>query len=472
MNTLDGYTIQFSSAVIIAVIAVLMFILWIVHSRPRSIMWWVIFSCTLTVDTVLSTMPEIRNMDTYIYVFNTSASFSYFALLMGFIEFGEVKVNKKIFIGAIILCALINTYGLFNPFEDETRRMVIIGFNTLFLIGSTYVLHNYDDESYSLEKALVLFLLITHLTIHAYWFYLEFDVSGVDNTSFARSVSPIYLVLILIMISLLLLTLGRTRNELEKKIEKSVAVKNALSHALMETNVANKSKSVFLTNMSHELRTPLNIIIGFSDALKMEMYGPLNDKQKGFIGNIHFSGLRLLTLINDLLNLSSIESQSLPKKLRKIRLSELIEPNEEKVKEIAAKYGASLYIIDDTDHVSGLAFIYSREEWITQILTALIGNAAKYGNRGGKIWLNIFELNDDVLRITVKDEGHGIAKNEISNVFKPFNRAGVDNRAIEGTGAGLAIVKGLVDAMSGKIGFNTVHGEGTTFWIDIPLNKV
>lgn len=472
MNNLDGFTIQFSSAVIMAVLAVLMFIVWLEHNKCKSIMWWTIFSVSLSIDMTLSTMPVLRNLEPYVYIFNTSGTFTYFALVMGFVEFDENKYSKKIFLYALGIGILLNLYGAFFPYDDMFRRIIIIGFNTFFLICAAFLLHNLDAEAYVMEKSLILFLIILHLIIHAYWAVLQFDVTGPDSLEFATSVTPIYIVLIMITISLVLLTLGRSRKELEEEINKSMGVKNTLSNVLSDTNVANKSKSVFLTNMSHELRTPLNIIIGFSDALRMEMYGKLNEKQKSFVTNIHISGMRLLTLINDLLDLSSIEGRSLTKELKKIKLSRIVEPNKDELQEIAQKFGSTLFFIDDTEQIQGLSFIYGREEWLTQIFKALISNAAKYGNKGGKIWFNVFEYKGKYLRITVKDEGYGIAKNEKGNVFKPFNRAGIDSRAIEGTGTGLAIVKGLVEAMDGKISFTSVHGEGSTFWIDIPLQKV
>ncbi|MDG1995990.1 MAG: HAMP domain-containing sensor histidine kinase, partial [Emcibacteraceae bacterium] len=273
----------------------------------------------------------------------------------------------------------------------------------------------------------------------------EFKLSAPDETSVINTVTPIYLILMFITITILLLIFAKDRYELEEDNKKSVAVKNALSTALKETNVANKSKSIFLTHMSHELRTPLNIILGYSQALKLDSTGVLNKKQTGFVNNIQFEGKRLLNLINDLLNLSNIQAGKFKKELTKIRLNDILQPQLAVIKKITDEYNISLHVINDLDDVDGLVYVLGRQDWFEQIYVALIDNAAKYGNKNGIIWINAFLYNDDTIRITFKDKGHGISSTEIENVFKSFNRAGVDSRAIEGTGAGLAIVKGLID---------------------------
>lgn len=472
MNSLDANTIQLISTIIIDVLMVLMLIIWHGNKQHKSNMWWGIFSISLAFDSTLSCFIEIRNMDTYVYFFNIVASLTYFSLTMGILEFTRIKFDRRIAYVLMTTCVLMNLIGAFILFSDEVRRAIIIGHNTLFLMISVYAIFNISSKSYVIEKNSMLLLLIMHLGIHAYWAFVEFEISGIDHQLFSQSVTPIYIILFFIMINLLLLTLGRIRNELEKENDKSIAMKNALSRALIETNVANKSKSIFLTNMSHELRTPLNIIIGFSDALKLDSTGPLNAKQRGFVENIHFAGNRLLNLINDLLNLSNIESGNLPPELEKIRLRDLLSDHIKLLKNHVAKYGIKLNIIDDLDDIEGLVYVHGNKGWIAQILLALTDNAAKYGNKNGNIWINAFQHHENTIRITVKDEGHGIAESEIKNVFKPFNRAGIDSKAIEGTGAGLSIVKGLVGAMNGTIDFTTQYGTGTTFWIDLPIKSI
>lgn len=472
MNSLDTNTLQLISTIIIDVLMILMLIIWYGNKQYKSNMWWGIFSISLAFDSTLSCFTEIRNMDTYVYFFNIIGSLTYFSLSMGILEFTRKKLDRRLLYLLMLTCILINLVGAYIIFSDEVRRAIIVGYNTIFLMISIYAISKINSKAYILEKNSMLVLLGIHLCIHAYWSAVEFKISGNDHILFSQSVTPIYIILFFIMINLLLLTLGRIRNQLENENEKSIAMKNALSRALIETNVANKSKSIFLTNMSHELRTPLNIIIGFSEALKLDKTGPLNEKQLSFVENIHFAGNRLLNLINDLLNLSNIESGNLPPELEKIRLRDLLTNHVNEIKENVNKYSITLHIIDDLDDIEGLVYVHGNKDWMAQILMALTDNAAKYGNKNGNIWINAFQHDKNTIRITVKDEGHGIAESEIKNVFTPFHRAGVDSKAIEGTGAGLAIVKGLVEAMNGKIDFTTQYGSGTTFWIDLPIKSI
>lgn len=472
MNSLDTNTLQLISTIIIDVLMILMLVIWYGNKQHKSNMWWAVFSIALAFDSTLSCFTEIRNMETFVYLFNIIASLSYFSLMMGILEFTHTKISEKITNILFASCVIINLIGAYISFSDETRRAIIIGYNTLFLMISFFAIFKINSKAFILEKNSMMVLLIIHLFIHVYWAIIGFEISGTDHILFSQSVTPIYIIQFFIMINLLLLTLGRIRNELEKENQKSIAMKNALSRALIETNVANKSKSIFLTNMSHELRTPLNIIIGFSDALKLDITGPLNKKQRGFVENIHFAGNRLLNLINDLLDLSKIESGNLPPELEKIRLRDLLSSHIDSLKQHVKKYSITLHVIDDLDEIEGLVYVHGNKDWIAQILMALTDNAAKYGNKNGTIWINAFQHDKNTIRITVKDEGHGIEEGEIMNVFKPFNRAGVDSKAIEGTGAGLTIVKGLVNAMNGNINFTTQYGSGTTFWVDLPIKSI
>lgn len=471
MDTLDLNTMQLLSTAILFVLSVLMILLWFQNKHQSASRYWCLFSVLLTIDTVLACFPDIRNLKGYVYLFNVIGSFSYFALMAGCFSLAEIKIDKRLLWTLAISCVLVNGFGAYVSYSDITRRAVIIGFNSIGLTLSAYAIWRLNSRIYLLEKNFMLLLLVIHLSIHGFWAYLGFDVSGANETLISKSLTPIYMVLIFITIGLLLLSLGKIRAQLEQENNKSVSIKQTLSNAVYETNVANKSKSIFLTNMSHELRTPLNIILGFSEAMKMGIAGPLNDKQISFVESIHFGGKRLLALINDLLHLSNIESGNLEKDFEYIKPHDLFLQNTKMLREIGLKYNSSVYFIEDFDECSEDESLFVNTAWITQALTALFDNAAKYGTKGGGIWLNGFVKNSGYIRITIKDEGRGIREGEYENVFKPFNRAGIDHKAIEGTGTGLAIVKGLVDAMNGRIGLESRMGNGSTFWLDLPIVK-
>ena len=122
--------------------------------------------------------------------------------------------------------------------------------------------------------------------------------------------------------------------------------------------------------------------------------------------------------------------------------------------------------------LKGSSFVNRNTDWIKQILLALTDNAAKYGDINGNISINAFQHNKNTIRITIKDEGHAIAESELDNVFKPFNRAGVDSKAIKGKGSCLSIVKGLIDAIIRQIGFTTQHRTGRTFGLIYRYNQL
>lgn len=386
-------------------------------------------------------------------------------------RFANIRIGRNLVIFLFVSCAIVNAIGASSPFSDEYRRAIIVSYNTIGLLFSAYAIYKLRTRIYLLEKYFLLALLVSHLSIHAFWAYLSFDISNVDETLFSKSVTPMYMVLIFILITLLLLTLGKIRYQMEQVNFRSIAIKKALSEAVRETKVANNSKSIFLTNMSHELRTPLNIILGFSEALKMDYLGPLNDKQRAFIDNIHFGGKRLLDLINDLLSLSNIETGNLNVELEKIKLKDIFKDHRENIARIARKYHCTLHIIEDYEGLDKNASILANQDWLDQVFAALVDNAAKYASKAGTIWVNAFSLDQDYIRITVKDEGAGIKEEEQENVLKPFNRAGIESRNIEGTGTGLAIAKGLTEAMSGELGFESRKGIGSTFWIDLPVRR-
>lgn len=425
----------------------------------------------LTIDTIFSTFPEIRNNLTYVYLFDVISSFSYLALMKGCLEFASIRYNRPFIFAMFVSCLIINAAGAVLEFSNDLCRAITMAYNSVALLISGYAILKLNKHIYFLERYFFMVLMAINLGIYGIWVYLLLRKEPENNILFGISATPIYFVQIFVIITLFLLILGRIRSQLERENHRSIVIKNAMIEAVRDTNVANKSKSIFLTNMSHELRTPLNIILGFSEALKMELIGPLNEKQKSFAENIHFGGKRLLNLINDLLSLSKIEAGNLSKKLEQISPEALLKDNGAILQKYIEKYNCKLLLIDDFSELGPNAYLSVNLVWIEQSLLALVDNARKYGSDRANIWLNGFALNKNTVRISIKDEGRGIAEHHRELVFKPFNRAGNDDSTIEGTGTGLAIVKGLIEAMGGKIGYESQPGMGSTFWIDLPLKR-
>jgi PAS domain S-box-containing protein len=231
-----------------------------------------------------------------------------------------------------------------------------------------------------------------------------------------------------------------------------------------EVEHANQLKSEFLASMSHELRTPLNAILGFSDLLQEQSAGEVNEKQQHYLNHISHGARRLLTLINDILNLSKIEAGRMDLRLEKLLLPDDIEEVFTAVRPLAAAKGQHLDI-----HVSPGLELHADKSRFKQILENLLGNAVKFTPAGGSITV---EANTDgtLLRLDVRDTGIGIPPDEIETIFETFHQAAATTKGIrEGTGLGLAITKRLVELHRGRIWVESEVGQGSQFSVEMPL---
>ena len=236
-----------------------------------------------------------------------------------------------------------------------------------------------------------------------------------------------------------------------------------------ELEVANRHKSEFLANMSHELRTPLNAIIGFSEVLAERMFGEVNDKQMEYLQDIHSSGQHLLTLINDVLDLSKIEAGRMELDLSCFDLGLLMEDAMTLVRERAQRDG----VLVSLEVGEGLAEWVADARKVKQVVVNLLSNAVKFTPRGGSVQLRARRLDaagQGVAEISVADTGVGIAPEDQALVFDEFRQAGSDavHRA-EGTGLGLALAKRFVELHGGSIRLHSRPGEGSTFSFLLPM---
>ncbi len=226
---------------------------------------------------------------------------------------------------------------------------------------------------------------------------------------------------------------------------------------------ANKLKSEFLANMSHELRTPLTSIIGFAELLDEEVFGSLNQKQKKYAKDIFDSGNHLLSLINDILDLSKIESGHMELDLDECDISEIVENVIEIMSERMRKAGVTCHT-----SVENIDFACVDKRKIKQVLFNLISNAVKFTTEGGSIEVSVSD-QDSMLQFSVKDEGVGIPREALGKLFREFFQ--VDSslaRRHEGTGLGLALCKRLVELHGGKIWVESKVGEGSNFYFLVP----
>jgi len=231
-----------------------------------------------------------------------------------------------------------------------------------------------------------------------------------------------------------------------------------------EVEQANRLKSEFLASMSHELRTPLNAIIGFSDLLREESAGPLNDKQKRYAGHVTQGARHLLTLINDILDLSKIEAGRVELRMEKFMLHEAIGETVTAIQPLAASKNLRLL----SELPSGVEIVADRTRF-KQILYNLLSNAIKFtpGRGEDKVEAHVEETT---CRVSVIDTGIGIAPDEIETIFESFRQAAATTKGVrEGTGLGLTITKRLVELHKGRIWVESQIGAGSRFSVELPL---
>ncbi|MDM0052318.1 ATP-binding protein [Variovorax sp. J22R115] len=253
-----------------------------------------------------------------------------------------------------------------------------------------------------------------------------------------------------------------------------IAIQNArlfqeIEDKSRQLEVANHHKSEFLANMSHELRTPLNAIIGFSEVLTERMFGEVNDKQMEYLQDIHSSGQHLLTLINDVLDLSKIEAGRMELDSSCFDLGLLLDNALTLVRERAQRNGLSMSL----EVGEGLNEWVADARKVKQVVVNLLSNAVKFTPAGGRVRLSarrVEKAGKPMAEVSVADTGVGIAPEDQALVFDEFRQAGGDYlRKAEGTGLGLSLAKRFVELHGGTLGVESRLGEGATFTFLLPL---
>ena len=256
------------------------------------------------------------------------------------------------------------------------------------------------------------------------------------------------------------------RDELGELAADLNRMSDELGRLYRQLEAANRHKSEFLANMSHELRTPLNAVIGFSEALQERLFGELNEKQAEYVADIHSSGAHLLSLINDILDLSKVEAGRMELDLSEFDLPALLAAAITLVRERAMRHGIALQL-EVAPEVGG---IRADERKVKQVLLNLLSNAVKFTPDSGSIRVAARRDGGNV-EISITDTGPGIAPEDRALVFEEFRQVGGDRaRKAEGTGLGLPLAKKFVELHGGEIRLVSTPGQGSTFTVVLPVS--
>jgi len=254
---------------------------------------------------------------------------------------------------------------------------------------------------------------------------------------------------------------------LAESLDENVRLVTDLREASRRLAQASQNKSDFLANMSHELRTPLNAVIGFSDVLLEGMFGEINDRQREYLDDILTSGKHLLSLVNDILDLSKVEAGKMELQPSVFSLREVVESGAMMVRERAINQRIALSVEIEPD----LAPVVADERKVKQVLFNLLSNAVKFTPAGGRIEVRACRLDGEVL-VSVHDTGVGIAPEDQSRIFEEFQQAKTGARTEESTGLGLTLAKRFIELHGGRLWVESVVGQGSTFTFALPLHPI
>jgi signal transduction histidine kinase len=265
----------------------------------------------------------------------------------------------------------------------------------------------------------------------------------------------------------LVLANDRLENRVKERTSSLEEANSKLLAAKEIAESANKAKSTFLSKMSHELRTPIHAILGFTQLLQMDQKNPLVDYQNENMERVSSAGNHLLKLINEVLDLSKVDSGKIDLNIETLDLIPIVDNVFSISQSLANEKNISLKYEEIPREGCFVEIDVLR---FKQAVLNLISNAIKYNKLNGSVVVSYKKQKNGKMRLGFQDTGHGIAEDQMDKIFQPFERFDVDVDQIEGTGIGLTISKRIIETMGGTIGFESVIDEGSFFYIDVPVS--
>jgi len=414
-------------------------------------------------------------------MFSMLATFAV-SLIMYFVMYGHAASTEYLSLWFAIMAVsiLVRSWDTFHfikaPPDEQSKK----SWGTRFLIGSTFagfwwgmlswLGYSAENEYQTLIVVCIVGVVGGALATLSYrWrtivffllpalLILELRLIFEDN-EFFTVVSYLLAVFILFTLSTSRRAYKNSNQNIRLRIEADVR-EEALRAAKNEAEHANKAKSIFLSNMSHELRTPLNAILGYTQLLKHDQ--SLKQKQQDSIKEINDAGELLLELVNQVLDLSSIEEGNQQILIEPVALENILKECKSLIQPLADKNHIRLDFITNFT-----GYVMADHTRLKQIILNLLSNAIKYNRINGMVNVRCSYIAENRVRIEVSDTGYGIPKNKLNSLFEPFNRLEINTKKIEGTGIGLTISKKLTDMMKGTLNVQSDVGRGSTFWIEL-----
>ena len=408
------------------------------------------------------------------------------SLIMYLVLLGHSNSTEylSVWFAVMVLSILLrswDSYRFVNTSPDEQGKK---SWGTRFLVGSTFAGLWWGMLSwlgYSVENEYQTLIVVCIVgvaggalaTLSYRWHTIVFFLMPallllelrlvLESNEFFQVVSYLLAVFILFTLSTSRRAYKNSNQNIRLRIEADFR-EDALTAAKNEAEQANEAKSIFLSNMSHELRTPLNAIIGYTQLLQHD--DSLKPKQRENIMEINVAGELLLELVNQVLDLASIEEGSLKVNLEPISLDKILQQCVSLVQPMADK---NRIRVDCATHPD--AHVLADPTRLKQIILNLLSNAIKYNRADGSVSVCCTPVGDERVRIEVRDTGRGIPEDKLSSLFEPFNRLDANTKKIEGTGIGLTISKKLAEMMNGSLDVQSEIGKGSSFRVELESHR-